>query len=223
MPIRLLSGRGLATVMGVIALFQATLGGGYYVLTIYLQPVLGYTALEAGLAFLPLTLVCMAAALWAAPAMLGRWGHRATLSIGMVGAGAGIAVLVAGMSATGTFWALLPGSVVWGFFGGVAFVAVFVAAGAGVAPHEQGVASGMATTAKEVGGAMGLAVFVAVAAGQSTFAGSTGPSLDGLHAAGWAAAAVTVAAGLIALVLERPAPSAVPDLTPAISTEGATS
>jgi len=201
-PLRLLRDRGMTTTMVVIAVFQGTLGGGYYVLTSYLQPVLGYSALEAGLTFLPLTLVCMAAALKVAPAMLGRWGVRTTLGIGMLGTGAGIAALIAGMPAGGGFWTLMPGSIIWGLFGGVAFVALFASAVEGAAPEEQGVASGLATTAKEVGGAMGLAVFVAVAtAGLNTRAAAS-DVLDGLHAAGWAAAAVTVVGGLIALALK---------------------
>lgn len=221
MPLRLLRDRNLATTMAVIAIFQATLGGTYYVLTTYLQPVLGYTSLEAGLAFLPLTLVCMAAALRAAPALLGRWGHRATLSLAMVGAGVGIAALVAGMSIGGSFWTLLPGSVIWGFFGGVAFVSVFVSAGAGIAPGEQGVASGIATTSQQIGGAIGLAVLVAVAAGGS--GGSGLPSrLDDLQTAGWVAAAATALGGLIALVITRPAPRRNHDLIATTASEGTT-
>ncbi|WP_240777625.1 MFS transporter [Nonomuraea basaltis] len=210
-PLRLLRQRGLATTMAVIAVFQGTLGGGYYVLTSYLQPVLGYSALEAGLTFLPLTLVCMAAALKAAPVMLGRWGIRTTLSAGMFGTGIGIAVLITGMPLGGGFWTLLPGSVIWGFFGGVAFVALFAAAGAGVASREQGVASGLASTAKEVGGAMGLAVFVAVAtAGLSAGAAPSAEVLGGLQAAGWAAAAVTALGGLAALLLKPSTSSSSP-------------
>ncbi|MBE1537529.1 MFS transporter [Actinomadura algeriensis] len=217
-PLRLLRDRGLATTMVVIAVFQGTLGGGYYVLTSYLQPVLGYSALEAGLTFLPLTVVCMAAALKIAPVLLGRWGVRTTLSTAMIGTGAGIALLMAGTPAGGGFWTLLPGSVVWGVFGGVAFVALFASAGAGIAPAEQGVASGLASTAKEIGGAMGLAVFVAVATAGLAAGAPAAPAeiLDGLHAAGWTAAAVTVLGGLIALVL-RPAPAASPMPEPADS------
>ncbi|MDP4502188.1 MFS transporter [Nonomuraea turcica] len=204
-PLRLVRSRGPATTMVVIGVFQGTLGGGYYVLTSYLQPVLGYSALHAGLTFLPLTLVCMAAALRAAPMMLSRWGIRTTLSAGMLGTGAGIAILTAGMPMGGGFWTLLPGSLVWGFFGGVAFVALFAAAGAGVAPQEQGVASGLATTAKEVGGAIGLAILVAVATAGVNAGAPAAEMLDGLHAAGWAAAAVTALGGLVALAL-KPAP-----------------
>lgn len=222
-PPRLLRKRSLATTMAVIAVFQGTLGGGYYVLTSYLQPVLGYSALEAGLTFLPLTLVCMASALKAAPVMLGRWGVRTTLSLGMLGTGAGIAVLVAGTRPGGGFWTLMPGSVVWGFFGGVAFVALFASAGAGMAPMEQGVASALASSAKEVGGAIGLAVFVAVAtAGRAGAASASAVDvLDGLHTAGWAVAAVTVAGGLLALALERtPASPASREPAPTSAEEG---
>lgn len=193
-PLRLARGRNLATTMIVIAIFQGTLGGGYYLLTSYLQPVLGYSSLQAGLTFLPLTLVCMLAALRLAPVLLGRWGIRTTLATSMIGTGVGIAAVVAGATPGGGFWTLLPGSIVWGLCGGVAFVTLFASAGAGVAPHDQGVASGVASTAKEVGGALGLAVFVAIATGATGL-------LDGLRLAGWTAAAVTVAGGLIALAL----------------------
>lgn len=202
-PLRLARSRGLATTMIVIAIFQGTLGGGFFVLTSYLQPVLGYSSLKAGLTFLPLTLVCMLAALKATPALLGRWGVRTTLAFSTMGTGAGIAVLVAGTTSGGGFWTVLPGSIVWGAFGGVAFVTLFASAGSGIPAHEQGVASGMASTTKEIGGALGLAVFVAIATGSSDL-------LDGLHAAGWTAAAVTAGGGLIALALKPSGPTAAP-------------
>jgi EmrB/QacA subfamily drug resistance transporter len=193
-PLRLVRSRNLATTMIVIAIFQATLGGGYFVLTSYLQPVRGYSSLEAGLTFLPLTLVCMVAAVKFAPPLLDRWGIRTTLAVSTIGTGAGIAAMVAGATPGGGFWTLLPGSVVWGFFGGVAFVTLFASAGAGVAAHQQGVASAVASTAKEVGGALGLAVFVAIITGSSNL-------LRGLHVAGLTAAVVTIAGGLVALAL----------------------
>jgi EmrB/QacA subfamily drug resistance transporter len=196
-PLRLARGRNLATTMIVIAIFQGTLGGGYYVLTSYLQPVLGYSSLQAGLTFLPLTLVCMVAALKVTPLALGRWGIRTTLATSTVGTGAGIALMVAGTTSGGGFWTLVPGSIVWGLFGGVAFVTLFASAGSGVAPNEQGVASAVASTAKEIGGAIGLSLFVAIATGMPDL-------LHGLHAAGWAAAAVTAAGGLVALALATP-------------------
>jgi len=62
-PLRLFGNRSLVTAIGVILVFQSALGGAYYLFTTYLQDVLGYNALQAGLAFVPLTLVSMAASL----------------------------------------------------------------------------------------------------------------------------------------------------------------
>jgi predicted MFS family arabinose efflux permease len=98
---------------------------------------------------------------------------------------------------------------VWGLFGGVAFVTLFASAGSGVAPHEQGVASGLASTAKEVGGALGLAVFVAIVTGSPHL-------LHGLHVAGWTAAAVTAAGGLVSLALKPSRPAPETSRTPAL-------
>ncbi|WP_194927700.1 MFS transporter [Catenulispora pinisilvae] len=208
-PLRLARSRGLATTMIVIAIFQGTLGGGYYILTSYLQPVLGYSSLKAGLTFLPLTTACMIAALKLTPALLGRWGIRTTLVVSTIGTGVGIAVLVAGTTPTGGFWTLLPGSIVWGVFGGIAFVTLFASAGSGLAPHEQGVASGLASSTKEIGGALGLALFVAIATGSSD-------RLAALHAAGWTAAVITVVGGLIALALKPSRPAAQQSVDPEI-------
>ena len=58
-PLRLFANRGLVTAIGVILVFQSALGGAYYLFTTYLQGVLGYEALEAGLAFVPLTVISM--------------------------------------------------------------------------------------------------------------------------------------------------------------------
>ncbi|WP_433342570.1 hypothetical protein [Streptomyces sp. CA-253872] len=98
----------------------------------------------------------------------------------------------------------------WGFCGGVTFVAVFASAGVGVAAHEQGIASGLASSTREVGGAIGPAVLVAVATGH-------GAPLDGpRRTAGRAIAAVTALGGVLALALPRPAP--LPGGTPSAET-----
>ncbi|SNT64432.1 drug resistance transporter, EmrB/QacA subfamily [Streptosporangium subroseum] len=212
-PPRLLGNRNLATSMLVILFFQSALGGGYYLFTMYLQPVLGYSALQAGLAFLPLTLLSMVSAARLAPALLGRWGVRTTLVVGMLGSGIGMVVLYAGMSAGGSFWALVPGTVIWGLSGGFTFVAMFAAAGSGVALTEQGVASGLATTAQQIGGAIGLAVIIAVA-------NAGAPGVDGLRTAGWVAAAASIAGALIALTLKRQPTAAAQEAT--TSPEGIT-
>ncbi|NUT90392.1 MAG: MFS transporter [Saccharothrix sp.] len=162
-PPRLMGNRALLTAIGVILVFQSSLGGAYYLTTTYLQDVLGYRPLAAGLVFLPLTLVSMTASLKLLGPVIARWGVRRALVVGMVGNGLGIGLLAAGMAVQGGFWVLLPGLVVWGIGGGITFPAMFITASAGVDAGQEGVASAVATTAQQVGGAMGLAVLVAIA------------------------------------------------------------
>jgi MFS family permease len=92
-PLRLFGNRSLVTAILVILVFQSALGGAYYLFTTYLQDVLGYNALQAGLAFVPLTIVSMAASLKLTGALLGKWGVRATLFVGMVVNGIGMVLL----------------------------------------------------------------------------------------------------------------------------------
>lgn len=179
--------------MAVILLFQTSLGGAYYLFTTYLQNVLAYSPLTAGLAFLPLTVVSSTASLRGTAPLISRWGFQRALLIGMVVNGAGLAILALGMIRGGSIWTVLPGLIVWGIGGGLTFPAMFAAAAAGVAPGEQGTASAMASTAQQIGGALGLAVLVAIATAPSAV-------LDGLRLALLTGAALAVLGGLLALV-----------------------
>ncbi|MFD5552248.1 MFS transporter [Streptomyces sp. NPDC127068] len=171
-PLRLFGNRRLVTAVLTILVFQSALGGSYYLFTHYLQSVLSYDALAAGLAFVPLAVVSMAASLKLAGVLLGRWGPRATLFTGMSVNGVGMIVLALAMSAHASFWALVSGLIVWGVGGGITFPAVFVCAATGVAPQEAGIASALASTSQQIGGAPGLALLVALAtAGLSGDAG----------------------------------------------------
>src|SRR5690606_29485958 len=112
---------------------------------------------------------------------------------------------------TGTYWAVLPGVVLWGTFAGLSFPPIFVAVSTGVAPEQQGVASALASTAQYIGSAVGLAALVAVAtAGAAPSAGTAGV-VGGLQLAGWTAAVVTALGAVLgALVLRKPAPAPEP-------------
>jgi len=115
--------------------------------------------------------------------------------------GVGLAALVAGMSAGGSYWAVLPGVATYGFGGGLAFTTVFVAASSGVAPAEQGVASALASTSLQMGAAVGLALILIIA-------NSGGGVVDGLRTAGWTAAGATLLGALLALTFRgRQAPA----------------
>ncbi|MFD0204632.1 MULTISPECIES: MFS transporter [Saccharothrix] len=191
-PLRLFGNRALVRAIGVVLLFQSSLGGAYYLFTTHLQGALGYRPLAAGLAFVPLTLVSMTASLKGTGAAIARWGVRTTLVVGMVVNGVGIALLAGGMAWDGGFWLLLPGLVVWGVGGGLTFPAMFVAASSGVADAEQGVASALATTSQQVGGSMGLAALIALA--------GTGFGAPGALAVGGLA---TVVGGVVLALVPR--------------------
>ncbi|MGW6201342.1 MFS transporter [Kribbella sp. NPDC055110] len=194
-PPRLMTSRHLVVAMLVILLFQTSLGGAYYLFTTYLQNVIGYSPLAAGLAFLPLTVVSATASLSGTAPLIARWGIPRTLLIGLAINGAGLAVLAAGMVSEGSIWTVLPGLVVWGIGGGITFPAMFAAAATGVQPGEQGTASAMATAAQQIGGALGLAVLVAIA-------GSPTSLLDGLRTALLIAAAVSIAGAILTKTLK---------------------
>ncbi|MGK5558849.1 MFS transporter, partial [Actinomadura kijaniata] len=120
-----------------------------------------------------------------------------------------MAALALALSPDGGYPALLPGVLLVSLGQGVAWTAMFAAAATGVDARHQGVASAMASTTQQVGGAVGLAVLVAVASAGPDVA--TGPALvPGLRAAGFTAALLTLAGVGIALTLRRPAPAAAP-------------
>lgn len=131
--------------------------------TLYLQGVLGYSALGAGLAFLPMNLAATATSVLSG-GLLKRLAPGGTVAAGMALLGAGL-LLHARFSPDGSYaWEILPAFVVFGLGVGPCFVGATVAATSGVAASEQGLASGVFTTAQQVGPALGLAVFVSVAA-----------------------------------------------------------
>ena len=204
-PPGLLAHRSLIAASVIMFVFQGTLGGAYYLFTTYLQQARGYGALAAGLMFLPLTLISMAASMRLTPSLIGRWGLRATLTAGLVTAGAGMTVLAVAMTAHGTLWALAPGLVIWGLGGGTTFPAMFGAAAAGIPPHQQGTASGIANTARQIGQAVGVAAIVAISAAHAASAGSA-TAITGLRTAGLVAGAATAAAAIAVTGLPRRRP-----------------
>ncbi|AEH09982.1 MULTISPECIES: MFS transporter [Protofrankia] len=218
-PPRLFRQRTLVIAMLAVLLLVGSLAGEYYLFTTYLQNVLDFSPLQAGLAFLPLTVISMVGGA-AAVTLLTRYGLRTTMAAGLFVGGVGIAVVTAGVSVDGSYPALLPGLLLWGIGGGVAFTAVFVAASAGVAPAEQGVANALASTFQQIGTALGLAVIVAVVTARphgpaSLDATATGV-VDALRVGGWVSAAICAAGTVVALALARtPRPAGQPAAQPA--------
>ncbi|MFI7277641.1 MFS transporter [Streptomyces sp. NPDC049879] len=200
LPLGLLRGRDLRTGALVTFLSMATFGTLLYFLTVYFQVVHGYGALRTGLAFL----VPMAAIV-AGSQLAGRLatvrGTRTAMIAALAVGGVGALVVGASLSTGGSYAALLPGLVVLGAGQGAGYTLMFGAATTGTPAGQQGVASAIASTAQQIGGAVGLAVLVAVAnrhtgglSGDALLAETT----SGLRTAVFAAAAGIAVTALVA-------------------------
>jgi MFS family permease len=164
MPLRLFRNRSVSAALAVIFAFGATLQAFPYFLTLYFQDVLGFSALEGGAAFLGPTLAITSGNL-IADRLVARFGTRATLMTGMVVGLAGGLLLAAQMGPGASYATVLAGILVTGLAMGLIYPAMFIAATTGVAAAEQGTASGMASTALQVGAGSGLAILVGIATG----------------------------------------------------------
>ncbi|GHG26683.1 MULTISPECIES: MFS transporter [Amycolatopsis] len=201
LPVRLLRERNLGTGVVVTFLYMGTFGTLLYFLTGYFQGVHGYGALATGLAF-GVPMVAIAAGSQAAGRLATRCGTRPTLVVSLVVGGAGAVMLGLSMTLEASYLELVPALVVLGLGQGAGYTLMFGAATAGIPAADRGVASGVASTAQQVGGSVGLAVFVAVAnAGTHGLSGATlrSATVDGLRTAVLLAAAGIVVTAVAAL------------------------
>lgn len=137
------------------------LGSTIFILTLYMQQVLSYSALQTGLAFLPHAIAAMIAAPVASQ-LATRFGTKTTLTGSMTLAAVGLLHL-SRIPVQGNFVRdLLPGTVIIGFGIVMTLVSVTIAATAGISDSEQGMASGLLNTSQQIGAALGLAILVAV-------------------------------------------------------------
>jgi EmrB/QacA subfamily drug resistance transporter len=160
-PLRVFRLRTLTGANLIGLLMSGAIGSTIFILTLYMQQVLNYSALQTGLAFLPHAIAAIIAAAIATPAVA-RFGTKNTL-IGSITLGAVGLLHLSQIPVRGDFVRdLLPGTVITGFSIVMVLVAVTIAATAGIADSEQGMASGLLTTSQEIGAALGLAILVAV-------------------------------------------------------------
>ena len=147
----------------IIVLLYACQFPGWFFLTLYLQQVLHYTAIEAGLGFLPMTLSIFAAST-VAPRVVGRFGPRPVITAGMLSSAVGMLYL-SGIAPGGTYLnSVLIGAMLSALGMGFTLVPATIVAMQGVAGSQSGVASGLLNTSRLVGGALGLAVLSTIAA-----------------------------------------------------------
>ncbi len=165
-PLRIFRSRTLAGADAVTVLIGTVAVGMPFVLTLYAQQVLGYSALKFGVGSVVLAVGATAGAIAGQAAVL-KAGFRSVATTGMALMGAGSVVLTQVSVRGGYFPDVFFGLLLCGLGIGLAFVTATVAALAGVAEHEAGLASGLSNTALQIGTALGVAIVTTVAISRS--------------------------------------------------------
>src|SRR4051794_30282225 len=160
-PLRIFSNRSLAASDATMLVVAAALFGMFFFCTLYLQQVLGYSALKTGLASLPFSVTLIGASAFASR-LVDRFTPKPVLSAGLLVSTAGF-VLLTRVDGHGDYAShVLPAMIVLGVGLGMSFVPITIAATNGVAAADSGLASGLLNTTQQVGGSLGLAILSSV-------------------------------------------------------------
>jgi EmrB/QacA subfamily drug resistance transporter len=206
LPLRLFRLKTLAGSNAVGFLLGASFYSFIFIGTLYMQQVLGYSAMKTGLAWLATSVTGIALA-GPAQLLVTRTSAKLVMAAGMTLVGAGI-LWAAQVPAHATFWAdlagpfFITGAVTW------AFIPVSIGALAGVKERDAGVASGLIDTSQQIGGAIGIAVASTVATAHSRVLASQGRAAavaltGGFHWAFWVAGITALAAVPVTFLLIR--------------------
>jgi EmrB/QacA subfamily drug resistance transporter len=162
MPFRIFRLRTLAGANVVGLLLGASLFSMFFFISLYMQQVLHYSAIHAGLSYLPLAVAIVVAA-GLGGQLVTRLGFKPILATGMLLVAVGL-MWFSGVSVGGGFVSDILGPSLLAAMGlGLGFVTSTIAAVSGVEDHEQGLASGLINTSQQIGGALGLAVLSTIA------------------------------------------------------------
>jgi EmrB/QacA subfamily drug resistance transporter len=198
-PLRIFKNRSLAAADASLLVVAAALFGVFFFCTLYLQQVLGYSALRTGVSYLPLSASLIGASALASR-LVDRFTPKPVLSLGLVIATVGF-ILLTRVSGHDDYWShILPAMIVLGLGLGLSFVPITIAATSGVAPGDSGLASGLLNTTQQVGGSLGLAILSSVSTSRANSALAGGSPLPEALTHGFKGAFV-VAAGLCVLAL----------------------
>ncbi|MGE5136841.1 MAG: MFS transporter [Gemmatimonadota bacterium] len=218
-PLRLLRQRNLSGAAVIGVLWTAAMFACFFLTSLYLQLVLGYTPLRTGLAFLPMNMIMGVLSASASARLVARFGTRLPLATGLLLVAAGLALLGHAPPGGHFLTDVLPAGILLGTGAGIAVGPLLLAATSDLPPSQAGLASGIANTSIMLGGALGLAVLASAAASRTRHLLATGqPHLaaltGGYHTAYLAAAAAAALAALTAARWLRPATPPAPP-TPA--------
>ena len=217
-PLRIFRSRNVSGANVVQALTVAGMFAMFFLGVLYLQEVLGYDALETGLAFLPTTIVMGTLSVRYSERLQMRFGARTTLIPGLILIAIGLA-LFARVPVDGSYARdILPPGLLLGVGVGASFPALMTLAMSGATQRDAGLASGLVNTTAQIGAAIGLAVLATLSAtrtenlladGEGTLSALTG----GYHLGFIVGAALVGVAVLVAVFVLRPAPApAAPEL-----------
>jgi EmrB/QacA subfamily drug resistance transporter len=177
MPLRLFRSTTLNASNAIGILWSAAMFAWFFLSALYLQRVLGYSAMKVGLAFLPSNLIMAVCSLGLSARIVMRYGLRGPLAFGLLCAALGLA-LFARAPLDGDLWLdVLPGMLLLGLGAGIAFNPLLLAAMSDVDESESGLASGVVNTSFMMGGALGLAVLASLAEAH-TGAAATAAGVD---------------------------------------------
>ena len=157
----------------LLSILMTASAGGFLLLTVYLQGMLGYSPLTTGLAFLPPAAIFFFVGGWGASRLVNRLGMKKVLMIsaGLVTLGS---LLLVPISLEAGYFGILPGSVLWALGASIGFPALAMAGLEGTKPGEEGLASGLIQTSQRLGFPLGLAVLLTVASAFDPLLGLTG-------------------------------------------------
>ncbi|MBM7785588.1 MFS transporter [Tenggerimyces flavus] len=208
LPLRIFRNRTLTAANISQMLMIAAMMGFQFVVALYLQRVLGYDALATGLAFLPITFAIGIVSLGLSARLVTRFGPRRVLIAGQLFLAVGFVILMQATENSGYVFPVLPALIVLGVGGGLSLPSINSLTMSDVAPDDAGLASGLANTTMQVGGALGVAVLAALATSRADHLTSVGERATAALASGYQLAftvsgTLILAAALVAFTLTK--------------------
>ena len=199
-PLHIFRSRTIAGANAVQVLAVAGVFGMFFLGVLYLQRVLGYDALETGLAFLPVSVLIGVLSLGFSARLSQRYGATAVILPGLVLIAVGLLGFARAPVDGSYLTDLLPVMIPLGIGAGLFFPALTTLAMSGVTPSESGLASGLVNTSLQVGGSIGLAILATLSASRSENLLADGESTASALTSGYHFAFVVAAALVIAAI-----------------------
>jgi EmrB/QacA subfamily drug resistance transporter len=215
-PLRIFRSRNVTGANIVQVLSVAGMFGMFFLGALYLQRILGYDALQTGLAFLPVTILMGTLSVRYTDRLVMRFGARKLVLAGLALFMAGLALFTRAPIGGGYVVDILPVMVLLGVGAGLCFPALMTLAMSGATPDDAGLASGLINTTAQVGGALGLAVLATLSASRSAvLVGAGEPNaaalLGGYHLAFGIGAVLVIVAIAVAVTILQPEPRSEPE------------